>query len=301
MTMKNWKKAGLILKPNPSLWWMKTHAMLPTPEQIEGPLYKIYFSGRDEFNRSQIGYAVIDLREPTKILEHSSEPVLSPGALGCFDDNGVSPSCIVKNGKETRLYYIGWNPGSTTRMHIFGGLAISQDGGKTFQRYSRAPIIERSRANPFINTAPFVLKNAEDDWSIYYVSGTEWVHKDLPRYNIQMGKSRDGLEWVRPGHVCIDFAPGENALARPYVVKENGIYKMWYASKGEAYRLKYAESPDGSNWKRRDDLFEIAPTPGGCDSEMMEYAIVLTHENTKFMLYNGNNYGAEGIALAILE
>ena len=32
---------------------------------------------------------------------------------------------------------------------------------------------------------------------------------------------------------------------------------------------------------------------------MMEYATVLTYKGQRFMYYNGNNYGADGIALAI--
>ena len=44
-------------------------------------------------------------------------------------------------------------------MHLFGGLAISYDGGITpFIRWSAAPIIERSQINPFLNTAPFVIE-----------------------------------------------------------------------------------------------------------------------------------------------
>ena len=299
MSTLQWKKIGLVVKPDPKLWWMRTHAMVPTMEKISESLYKIYFSGRDEQKRSHIGWSLMDLSKPDKIQDISPEPVLSLGALGCFDDNGVTPSCIVKNGTKTHLYYIGWNPGSTTRMNIFGGLAISEDNGQSFQRYSRASILERNRVNPFINTAPWVLKEAENDWTVYYVSGVEWVHKDLPRYNIQMGKSTDGLEWKRDGHICIDFEKGEDALARPCVTKDGGTYGMWFASKGLAYRLKYAESADGMNWRRRDQQVTIAPTPGSYDSEMMEYATVLTYKGQRFMYYNGNNYGADGIALAI--
>jgi len=275
--------------------------MIPTIMPLEGSLIRIYFSGRNDDNQSHIGWGLVDLREPDRVLEMSSEPVLAPGPLGCFDDNGVTPSCIVANGDETLLYYIGWNPGSTVRMHLFGGLAISRDGGLSFERWSNAPIIERSRANPYLNTAPFVLKEGAS-WRMYYVSGTEWRHRDLPRYNIQIGESADGRNWKREGRVAIPFQnDSENALARPFVLKEDGIYKMWFAHKGAAYRMGYAESRDGLDWKRDDAFGGFDVTPGGFDAEMVEYFAIAQHADRKIMFYNGDDYGRHGVGVAVEE
>ncbi len=294
-----WQKHGLIITPRPDLWWMQSHAMIPTVETLADGRLKVYFSGRSDKNVSHIGWALIDPERPTEIQDFSSEPVLSPGDLGCFDDNGVTPSCVVNDGKRTLLYYIGWNPGSTVRMHLFGGLAVSQDGGRSFTRASRAPIIERCPANPFLNTAPFVL-HEKGQWRMYYVAGVGWVHKDLPRYNIQIATSDDGLTWQRDGRVAIDFASGgENALARPFVLKDDGRYKMWFAHKGAAYRLGYAESHDGLTWQRNDDFAGLLPSESGWDSDMVEYAAVVKHGDRYLMFYNGNNYGFDGIGLAV--
>jgi predicted GH43/DUF377 family glycosyl hydrolase len=297
----SWGKYGLIIKPDSRIWWMKTHAMIPSIEDLGGGWVKVYFSGRNDYNQSHIGWAVIDLTDPTKVQEMSSEPVLKPGSLGCFDDNGVTPSCIIKTENEIRLYYIGWNPGSTVRMHLFGGLAISHDGGRTFERWSQAPIIERNKVDPFLNTAPWVIRT-EDDWRMYYVSGVEWVHQDLPRYNIKMARSEDGLLWQRDGHICIDFKDSsENALARPFVIKDGKIWKMWFAHKGETYRLGYAESIDGIDWCRMDQKIGIDVSDAGFDSEMIEYAAIIKHKDQSFMFYNGNNYGFDGIGLAVSQ
>lgn len=292
-----WKRHGLVVRPT-GAWWMRSHAMIPTPDPLGGSLVRLYFSGRDERNRSHIGYAVIDLERPTDVLELTAEPVLAPGALGCFDDNGVSPSCLVRDGDRQLLYYIGWNPGSTVRLHLFGGLAASTDGGKSFQRLSQAPIIERTAVDPYLNTAPFVIRDG--GWRMYYVSGVGWVHPDLPRYNIKLGRSDDGVKWRREGHVCIDFAtPDETALARPFVVRDGDLYRMWFAFKGDAYRIGYAESPDGERWDRADDRGGLEPSEHGWDSEMVEYAAVVRHGGVWFMFYNGNAYGRDGIGLAI--
>ncbi len=296
-----WKKRGLVLQPDERLVWAKSHCMVPTPLMIGNGLAQIYFSSRDASNRSSIGYAILDLSAEGKVLDYAQEPVLTCGDLGCFDDNGVTPSCVKKVGDQLHLYYIGWNPGSTVRVHLFGGLAISTDNGQTFERWSRAPIIERCQSDPYLNTAPWVVK-ADDEYRMYYVSGCGWVHKDLPRYNIKVCRSPDGKNWLRDGHVCIDFAnSSENALARPYVIFEDGIWKMWFAHKGPAYRLGYAESVDGLTWSRRDHLVGIDVSAAGFDNEMIEYAAVVRHEGRRFMFYNGNNYGYDGIGLAIEE
>jgi predicted GH43/DUF377 family glycosyl hydrolase len=300
--MIKWKKTGLIIRPDPKLFWCKTHAMIPTPYPIGDGVYKIYFSGRNAQNQSHIGFATVSLRGKLEVLNICKKPVLSPGKLGCFDDNGVTPSCVLRiNSRELALYFIGWNPGSTTRMNLFGGLAISRDRGETFQRWSDAPILERCRCDPLINTAPWVVKEGQR-YRMFYVSGTEWKHKDLPRYNIKTCLSRDGKSWSRDGKVAINFKNNqENALARPYVLKEKSLWRMWFSHKGPAYRLGYAESRDGLHWKRNDLIANLKPSTEGFDSEMIEYAAVVKYKGRHFMFYNGNNYGREGIGLAVEE
>jgi predicted GH43/DUF377 family glycosyl hydrolase len=296
-----WKKLGLILPPQPERQWWQSHSMVPTPLKIDDNKVRLYFSGRNNKNQSHIGWATIDLCEPTRVLEVCNESVLAPGPLGCFDDNGVTPSSVVTDGNETLLYYIGWNPGSTVRMHIFGGLAISRDGGLSFERWSNAPIIERNRVNPYLNTAPFVMKDGAN-WRMYYVSCTEWKNPDLPRYNIQIAESTDGRSWKREGRVAIPYRnDSENALARPFVLREDGVYKMWFAHRGDAYRMGYAESRDGLDWKRDDALGGLDVTPGGFDSQMVEYFAIVPYEGRKIMFYNGDDFGRHGVGVAIEE
>ena len=293
----NWQKHGLVVLPDSSSDWRHSHAMLPTPLKIHDTTFKIFFASRNKLNQSFISYAIIDIANPTQVLEYSSAPVVSPGRLGTFDDNGVLPSCALHVNDQLFLYTIGFKPGGTTRMDLFGGLTISKDEGKTFSRWSEAPILERNRVNPFINTAPWVVYHV-DKYMMYYVSGVEWIHKDLPRYNIQIATSLDGLDWSREGQVVIDFKDGENALARPYVLIDNGIFRMWFSAKGQFYLPCYAESTDGFNWERYDDAVTIKPTKNGPDDEMICYPVVLKNRDQHIMFYNGNGYGKNGICLA---
>lgn len=296
----NWEKKGLVIKPNKKLYSQKSHAMIPTPEYLRDDIYRIYYSGRNKLNQSIISCSDIKLTNDVHVIKHHSKPILLPGSLGCFDDNGVTPSCVI-NLKDNKkgLYYIGWNPGSTVRMHLFGGLAISNANRMSFKRFSRAPIIERSLTDPFLNTAPWVVRN-KNKFIMYYVSGSEWKNKNLPRYNIKIATSNDGKNWNRNGLIAIDYKDRyENALARPFVLKDNNIWKMWFSCKGKKYRIGYAESLDGIKWVRNDNFANINTSKGSFDSDMIEYPAIIKFKNKFYMFYNGNNYGYNGIGLAI--
>ncbi|MBF0135079.1 MAG: hypothetical protein H7833_00075 [Magnetococcus sp. DMHC-1] len=296
-----WEKKGLILEPRTELWWNRTHIMAPTidPIPVEGGCFKVYFGGRNDKNQTHVAWAIIDLEQDGKVVDWAREPVIFPGHLGTFDDNGVVPNCLVNHGKRKYMYYVGFKPGGTTRMDLYAGLALSEDNGATFKKYSEAPVLDRNHINPYINTAPFVIYD-HGLWRMWYVAGTAWRHRDLPRYNLQHATSHDGIDWQRDGTVCIDFRDeNENALARPFVLLEDGVYKMWFAAKGKAYRLAYAESEDGINWIRNDDFVGITVSPDGWDSEMIEYAVIAQHKGRKFMIYNGNAYGTWGAGLAV--
>ena len=299
---KNWAKKGLLVMPQKQLWWMRSHAMTPTVDYLFKNIFRVYFSGRDKYNRSHIGFVDINVdRGQIKIIRFSKNPVLSLGELGCFDDNGVTPSSIVTYKKKKYLYYIGWNSGTTVRMHLYGGLAISTNSGISFNRHSKAPILERTSINPLLNTSPFVFLDRKI-WRMYYVAGVRWLHRDLPMYNIQYAESVDGLNWQRSGHVCIDFkSKKEVALARPFVLREDDIYKMWFCHKGNEYRLGYAESSDGKNWLRCDEYAGLSVSKKGWDNKMVAYPYVFKHDGFSYMLYNGNNYGENGIGYAIME
>jgi len=294
-----WKKLGLIIQPQRRLWWMQTHAFVPFVDHVEGAYFKVYFSSRDKNNCSSIGCTIIDMDQAGKVVEYIPEPVLTKGELGCFDDSGVTPSWIINHEGNKYLYFIGWNKKSSVRMGLITGLAISVDNGKTFTRYSKVPILERTDSEPYnILTGPTILKE-DDIWKMWYVSCVGWVHEDLPKYNIKYATSIDGIHWRRDGVVAIDFKNfDEHALARPSILFEDNKYKMWYSYKGESYKVGYAESNDGIQWKRLDEEAGIYSSKNELDSQMIGISHVFKYKDKKYMAYNGNNYGVDGVLLA---
>jgi len=292
-----WNKKGLIIKPNKNLWWNQSHGMLPTVQHLEGNQYKVFYSGRDKDNVSHIGYSIIEVKDNiiTEIAK-SNEPIISPGERGCFDDNGVTPSSI----QDQKIYYIGWNSGTTTtRMSLIMGMAKEIDG--VYKRVSRAPLMPKTNKEPFgICTAPYVIKD-NNIYKMWYVSGNGWINKDLPKYDIKYATSKDGYIWDRKSIVSLALEENETALARPCVIKSN-IYEMYFSYKDPkiGYRIGYATSTDGIKFTRHLNSSKcLSISKNGWDSKMVEYSFVFDHKDTRFMLYNGNNYGENGIGYAV--
>jgi len=300
-----WNKKGLIYKPNGSVWWAKTHGYLPTPEVRDGYI-RVYFAGRDDCRVGRIGYVDLDIHNPKEILYITKEPILDIGELGSFDDNGVTPSCIINVGEKKYLYYIGWQLAIKAPHLLFTGLAISDDFGDSFKKYSRVPILDRTNEEPFSRSAPFVM--FEDGvFKMWYWTNLKWEYeKGWLHYNnvIKYIESKDGINWPACGHTCIVPTGNDYAVGRPWVIKEGGIYKMWYSTRsrtGVKYRIDYAESEDGLNWTIRNDKVGISVSKTGWDSEVICFASVVSIKDKKYMFYNGNRHGIEGFGYAELE
>lgn len=297
-----WVKRGCILSPS-GCGWMHSHAALPTVLSRHQGLVDVYYCSRDAQARSHIGRFTFDVATRAIPVSVSEAPLLSPGPLGAFDDSGVTPACIIRVGARLYLYYTGWMLGRTVPFYYAIGLAISHDEGRTFRRMSRAPILDRNDTDPFLTASPVVLYE-DNRWRMWYVSGVRWEQGVTgPRhyYHIKYAESDDGVHWRREGRICIDFANDrEYAIARPSVVRDAKVYRMWFPHRGESYRIGYAESADGLTWRRFDGPAGIDVSPEGWDSEMVTYPAVFDHMGSRYMLYNGNGYGRSGIGLAQL-
>lgn len=296
-----WKKVGNIFSPNSNYSWMKSHAANTVAEHLYEDVFRIYFSCRNENNVSSIGFFDIDIYSPTKILNICDVPILSPGDVGLFDDSGVSLSCINNINGKKYLYYVGWNLGVTVPWRNSIGVAIYDESKNSFQKIGVAPIIDRCNIDPFSVSYPYII---EDDgvFKMWYGSNLSWGKSGADMIHIiKYAESRDGVNWSKKGAVKLDFKnEDEYAISRPCVIKESGIYKMWYSYRGDTYRIGYAESLDGIYWCRKDEEVGIDVSISGWDSEMIEYPFIFDHKGQRFMLYNGNGYGKTGVGLAIL-
>lgn len=301
-----WRKLGLVYAPGGEEEWAMSHAYLPTADVRPDGRIRVYFAALDAHRMGRIAYVDVNANDPTKVVAVAPHPVLDLGERGTFDDSGVNPSCILDVAGEKRLYYLGWQRGQGVPYNIFAGLAASDADGVAFTRRSRAPILERTNAEPFFRSATTVIPDG-NGFRMWYVSTRRWVGEGPmlhPEYVIRTADSYDGVAWHAPDEISIDFAsPDEFGFGRPWVLKDKDRYRMWYSirSRAEPYRIGYAESGDGSVWTRMDETVGIARSSAGWDSEMICFSCVVDAAGQRLMFYNGNRHGATGFGVAVLE
>jgi hypothetical protein len=301
---QRWRRRGLLVAAPPETAWARTHAALPAVAAADSG-WDLYLSARDEAGRAMVARQPLERRDGGLVAgAPQRRPALGLGALGAFDDSGVTLSCIVDDGDRRLMYYSGWTRGVSVPFYFYVGLAVSDDGGRTFERASRGPILERNDVDPFLTASPSVLVEG-GTWRMWYVSATEWRIVDgapAHRYHVRYAESADGTRWRRDGHVCIDYrGDDEYAIGRPFVMRDDGRYRMWFCARGDAYRLGYAESDDGLSWERDDAAVSLTGEPEAWEREMTAYPHVFADGDARHMLYNGNGYGSTGIGWATLE
>lgn len=306
MNKRTWKKLGRVYVADGHHHWAQSHAYLPTSMMLDEDRIRVYAAFLDRQRIGRVGYVDLNAKNPLEVLKVSDRPVLDIGEAGAFDDNGVSPLCLVEARDHLRLYYVGWQLGVRARYFLFTGLAVSEDGGENFQRWSRAPILERSHGELFVRSGAHVrLENGR--WKAWYVAGDSWLDLDgrqVPRYNVRYLESGDGISWGQHGEVSLDFAnDDEFGFGRPFLLREKEFYRMWYSLRtfSKGYRIGYAESEDGRHWLRKDHQAGIDVSGTGWDSRMVCFACIQRTRYGTYMFYNGNNYGESGFGAALWE
>lgn len=298
-----WIKKGLIISPNPELYWM-SHGAGPSFARIkERGLLEIFVTGRDEQNRSRIGRIIYNLNDG-KIEHADAHPLFDLGELGAFDFNGTSYPWYIETEGESRIYYTGWTKGYHVSFINDLGMVLSKETHPGYQRISRAPLIPRTHEEPFGTGSVCVLKE-EEEWKMWYTCFKKWGTEEEPGkhfYHIKFANSADGIHWNRPDVVSVDYneSNGEYVTAKPSVIKYRGKYLMWFSYRGETYRLGLAVSDDGKNFTRIDGKVGITVSENGWDSEMICYGQIFFYEDHLYMIYNGNGYGRSGLGLATL-
>jgi hypothetical protein len=317
--MFKWKKMGLVFDPRQH----KAGSLMQEFAQSASVLVfdkfvRVYFSSRppqtsDGRQLSYLFHIDLDRQDLLKIVNIGSEPILTLGALGTFDEFGTNPLSVIQHKDEIRIYYAGYTRCESVPFNAAIGVAVSRDGGVSFTRLGDGPVLPYGPDEPFLHGSPRIRRFG-DKWHLWYVAGREWLRsfsgRPEPVYKIRMASSDDGLEWVKLGRDLIEDKLGINECqASPDVTFRNGKYHMFfsyrhshnYTGKEGGYRIGYASSTDMVTWHRRDELAGLTTSANGWDSEMASYPHLFTLDGQTYMLYQGNGMGRDGIGLAKLD
>ena len=301
-----WKKLGLVYDVSKFKRHCKllTHASNPTPMLLEGDTYRVFYSGRDNQNRSSIGAVDIDIGNREIVCNHP-EPLFTHGPTGCYYSDGVSIGNIYEVKQDRYLLFMGWeNPTHSHWRGKIGRLLIKPDHSLILVEEN--PILDLGTEDPFSLSYPWGMANCGENYTMWYGSTVNWdAGNGEMLHVIKRATSDDGNIW-KPRGLSLPYKLGESqAFSRPTVIiEENSKYVMWFSYRGGAetnYRIGKATSDDTIEWTIELEDVGIGISESGWDSEMVEYPYVFTHNGQRYMLYNGNEFGKRGFGLAIFD
>ena len=316
--MFSWKKLGKVFSPQDIVGvpWLQEFAQAPAT-MILDQVVRVYFSCRPSADRSgnyvsYSAYIDLDRKNLFRVLNVAEQPILSLGGLGEFDEFGTYPVSVICHEDRVLAYYAGWTRCSAVPFNVAIGLAESFDGGKTFKKYGKGPVLSYSLDEPFVLSGP-KIRRFNNCWYLFYIAGRKWKTIDSraePVYKIRLAISNDGVRWNKINKDLIQSRIEEDeAQASPDVLYANGKFHMFfcyryssnYRGKEKGYRIGYASSKNLVDWVRDDSRAGITISKEGWDSEMISYPHIFELNGSTYMAYLGDQVGRYGFGLAILE
>jgi predicted GH43/DUF377 family glycosyl hydrolase len=298
-----WERFGAnpLLVPTPG-GWDDSQISTCSVIELDGAL-TMFYGAR---NRG-IGVAVCEGKDPGRWRKLAGRAVLGAGAPGAFDAGGVlGPKVIRASSSTLYMYYVGYNPkrhnGPVMAHQI--GLAKSTDNGRSWERVSTRPVIPYGPAGSCdgATVSSNCVLRVGKRWYAWYTGISQFPYLA----SVCLASSADGVSWEKyPHNPVLGYNPyvatDAFLVASPWVLHEEGVYKMWYNSKGFGdrtspgeYHIGYAESLDGIHWERCPILPVLGPSGRGWDSQMVEYPAVANLGGQYYMWYSGDAYSTIG-------
>jgi hypothetical protein len=305
-----WRKLGKIFNVSGEFGWMNSHAQIPTV-LVKDRFFRIYFATRPEPNLSMTTFIDVDINDPSRVLYIHDRPILELGKAGMFDEQGIMPTYVCEHQNQIWLYYGGWSRRTLVPYSNWTGLAVSNDGGVTFQRAFPGPVMDRTPVEVYSATASFILKE-DGKWHMWYASGEDWINVDgkyEEYYVIKYAHSNDGIVWVRENKKLLPSKSQYEPTHRPSVFFKDGKYHLYFCYRGIAdfrngkkgYRMGYAYSTNLKDWTRDDEQSGLELSVDDWDSKMTAYPYIVNANGKVLMFYNGNGFGQTGFGYAELE
>ena len=346
---QNWVKRGVILKPGFAGPQSSEFVSSPSVIRLKNGRLRMYVWAADGTPPWLRGRHILlaveaDPSNPLRWKLVSKKPLLGPVPDSNIRDHGVGfPYVLPRNDAPWLMYYGTWGGDWAAKQELTNrtGLALSHDQGLTWQ-VAKEDMLPSGPPGSFdAGAIPSVdvLRTGKNDYMMWYTAAEKYVRFgeiNQGILHIGMARSRDGISWDKFGQPVLRARAGaadpyEACLARPAVLKLNGVYHMWFgvydmapgsrpnvaqqngkdrpkregvsrkATAGGSYRIEYARSTDGIHWTRFADQPIMPLTPGGFDSHSQTYPSVVDMGEQIWLFYTGDGLGATGVGLAILD
>jgi predicted GH43/DUF377 family glycosyl hydrolase len=249
--------------------------------------YRLYYSANntpgDSNTPDHIGYATST--DGIAWTKYVSNPIVSPGAGGAWDDTKVDHFCVIRESASVwKAWYMGSN-GSLLRI----GYATSSDG-ITWSKSGSNPVLSSTAAtwdSAFV--VPSKVLFISGTYYLFYWGGTSTGTQTT--WKIGLATSTDGITWTKSGNNPILSGAGSGdwdaGVLDVDVVHIGNTFFMFYqgnVSSGNNSAIGIATSTDLINWTR----YSTNPFPrgggGSWDSDWNE-GPTLARIGTQWMMY----------------
>ncbi len=178
-----------VLTPGPSFWDSYIASQAAVIFNTSDSLFHMWYAGRGNGNTYQpiyIGHATSpDGSSWTK----DTNPVLSPGSPGSWDDDALVGPCVILVNNTLHMWYDGFKLGSSL-LRI--GHAISTDG-IIWQKDPASPVLNIGSSQDWDYPRVRASKVIHDGstFHLYYAGGSH------PTYDVGYAYSHDGTNWIK--------------------------------------------------------------------------------------------------------
>ena len=279
---------------NPIFGNAETGTCFDVDVQLVDGRYRMYFSWRP---KASIAYIESD---DGVHWNDSPQIVLEPDPRSGWEDN-INRTCVVRLKERAYMWYTGQARGFS-RI----GCAVSDDGGKTFRRFSNLPVMipelpweKESVMNPYV-----LFDSKRRIFRMWYAAGETFEPNALG-----YAESEDALVWKKSplnpifihGREPYDQARAGGCEVVPD--PDTGRYYMFYIGYYDidTAGICAAYSPDGiTGWTRLKSNPVVSPDPGSWDGDACYKPSVIRDEaeNCWKLWYNGRTGSREYIGMA---
>jgi len=281
-----------------------THASNPVAVPLGGSVFRFLYSGRDDRNRSSVGWVDVDLKT-LAVVGVAASPYLEHGLDGSWYRDGVGIGNAFPDGHVIRVGFMAWQASGLGHWRGDIGLATLQGDG-TLSVDGDGPWLGASEEDPVSLSYPWVMARPDGSLDVWYGSTVTWDAGNGEMLHVikYARRVQDGT-WQFSGQVIPHVLGVAQAFSRPCVVAGvTAPYDMWFsyrAGDGTPYRIGHATSGDGMRWEPDLSGTVLRASDGGWDATMVEYPYVFDYDGRWYMAYNGDGYGRTGIGLAVLD
>jgi hypothetical protein len=234
------------------------------------------------------------------------------GEVGTFDVDGVMVNQVIELEQHgLLLLYTGWNQGTDVPYKTMAGLAVSTDGGVSFNRLSKGPLLGIDSRHPYFTNTPFLIKSESGGLNLFYGSGIKWIDvkgKLEPQYQIKSAITTDLKVWKENEEFKLEEKLEFESNVRPWVDIVSGGYKLYYCFRGtqdfrngfDSYKIAVSESENLITWGKPTEI-AFCNNINQLRLSMYAYpALINTQDDRKLLFFNGDSFGRDGFYLAMV-